>query len=102
MDARVVVVLLLGTAGMVGAATGGRGLQALLSGLLAVCVALGLGVGVGFIVAWVPPAIPDVRRALGPLASDPISAALVSGALAVLVVPFGMYVVYQLFFLSER
>lgn len=69
---------------------------------MAAFMALGLGVVGGFAVGQVRLTLPNLQRLLAPIASDPVSAALSAGALSVLIIPFGMYIVYQLFFLNDR
>jgi hypothetical protein len=83
---------------------GGRGRTtvAVLIGVAVVAAALGLGVAGGYLYARMGSGVPDLAAMLGPVTSDPVAAALFAGALAVLIVPFGTYIVYQLFFLTER
>jgi hypothetical protein len=71
-------------------------------GAVVAFAALAIGVVGGFLVGRLRFTLPDPLRLLRPLADDPVGAALLAGVLAVLIVPIGMYVVYQMFFLTER
>jgi hypothetical protein len=65
-----------------------------------VALALGVGTLVGLFLGL--PALPSGSVAVVGLEVDAVGAVLLASALSVLVVPFGTYVLYQLFFLAER
>jgi hypothetical protein len=65
-----------------------------------VALALGVGALVGLFLGL--PALPSGSVAVVGLEIDAVGAVLLASALSVLVVPFGTYVLYQLFFLAER
>jgi len=65
-----------------------------------VALALGVGALVGLFLGF--PALPSGSVAVGGIEIDAVGAVLLASALSVLVVPFGTYVLYQLFFLADR
>lgn len=70
--------------------------------LMVLVVALGIGVAGSYVTRRTDFTLPDPKPLLQPIVSDPVSAALFAGALSVLIVPLGIYIIYQLFFLKDR